>query len=465
MGRRKDGWRRGHAARVTLALGVAVAGCSEPANPPNLLLITVDTLRADRLECYGGPPGVGRAICALGEHGTRFQWAIAAAPYTAPSIASILTSQYPATHGVTQSAVSYLRKSAITLAETLGAAGYTTAAFISNPVIDRSRSLDQGFDVFDQRMRQRERNRPRHVERKAQATADSALAWAQVGVREPWFIWVHFQDPHGPYDAPGAAQTADPPNALRLKVNSSHSGNRGIPQYQVLPGLFTPPAYEARYLDEIRYLDPHVESLVRGLDALGQPPAVLLTSDHGEAFGEDEFYFAHGHSVGLDQIRVPLLWRPSRPREGNVVTHPVSLLDVAPTLLRVAGLEAPTAFQGRPLPLAETGVAHEGERPIFSEHVHRLAVISGDTYYARDRRTFDNDERDSISGGRIRPLPRRSARLRQEGPLPDYVVEEVAVLEKTLAEYLDDTRFHQGARRTDLPRGTREALSVLGYLE
>ncbi len=238
-----------------------------------------------------------------------------------------------------------------------------------------------------------------------------------------------------------------------------------IPQYQVLPGLFTPPAYEARYLDEIRYLDPHVRILVRGLDALGRPPAVLLTSDHGEAFGEDDFYFAHGHSVGLDQIRVPLLWRPPHPREGNVVTHPVSLLDVAPTLLRVAGLEAPGAFQGHPLPLPETGVAPDGNRRIFSEHDQRLAVISGDTYYARDRRKIEDDETDSMTGGRLRALPPRSARMRDEGPLPDYVVEEVAALEETLADFLDDTRFRHGARRTELREGAREALNALGYLE
>jgi arylsulfatase A-like enzyme len=400
-----------------------LAGCADPAKPPNLLLITVDTLRPDRLECYGGEPGVGAAICALAEHGTRFQWAIAAAPYTGPSIASILTSRYPADHGVTQSALSYLREANVTVAEALRAAGYLTAAFVSNPVVDKSRSLDQGFAVYDQRMRQRERNRPRYVERIAQDATDAALAWAQVAASEPWFLWVHFQDPHGPYDPPVVSPV------------------------------------------EIRYLDPHVRRLVDGLDALGAPPAVLLTSDHGEAFGEDDVWFAHGHSLGLDQIRVPLLWRPPQPRAPAVVARPVSLLDVAPTLLRVAGLELPPEFQGRPLPVPEAGGAESGERLIFSEHAHRLAVIAGDVYYARDRRRIAEDERDTVSGGRIRALPRRSARLPAADGFPEYIPGEAQGLEAAIADYLEATRFRRGAHRSELPEGTQEALRALGYLE
>jgi arylsulfatase A-like enzyme len=453
------------AAAAALSGCLALAGCAEPEVPPNLLLVTVDTLRADRLACYGGEADVGVAICALADGGTRFEWAIAAAPYTAPSVASILTSAYPAYHGVSQSALSYLRDTEVTLAEVLRAAGYQTAAFVSNPVIDRSRSLDQGFDVYDQRMRQRERNRPHYVERVGRDTTDAALAWAQVTARPPWFLWVHYQDPHGPYEPPGAAPGADDPTAARLPVNRTHSGHGGIPAYQALPGLFTAPAYERRYGEEIRYLDPHVRRLVEGLDALGDPPAVLLTSDHGEAFGEDDFWFAHGHSVGLDQIRVPLLWRPPRPRAPEVVTEPVSLLDVAPTLLRVAGLEAPEAFQGRPLPVPEAGGGKTGARRIFSEHVHRLAVIDGDRYYARDRRPVGAGERDRTSGGRFVALPRRSARLGGDGALPPYTPGEVPGLEAEIAGYLEATRSLRSARRSELPEGRREALRALGYLE
>jgi arylsulfatase len=245
-------------------------------------------------------------LCSLADGGIRFEWAFSTAPYTAPSIASILTGLYPSVHGVRQSAVSYLREEFDTLPELLRAAGYETAAFISNPVLERSHRLDQGFGVFDQEMPREERNRPGVVERVAQSATDAALAWAQIAAEPPWFMWVHFQDPHGPYEPPDASMGYDEKGGTRLPVlETDHSGLGGIPSYQALPGLFTREAYERRYADEIRYLDGHLKRLVEGLDALGDPPAVLVTADHGEAFGEDGYYFAHGHSVGLDQIRVP----------------------------------------------------------------------------------------------------------------------------------------------------------------
>jgi arylsulfatase A-like enzyme len=409
-------------------------------------------------------------MCALAERGTRFQWAIAPAPYTAPSVASVLTSRYPGYHGVSQSAVSYLRNETLTVAEVLRAAGYSTAAFISNPVLDRGRNFGQGFEVYDQRMTRHERNRPTHTERDAETTTDAMLAWAQVSAPPPWFIWVHFQDPHGPYEPPDSPAARDDPNGKRLEVQSDHAGLGGIPAYQALPGLFTTAAYERRYLDEIRYLDAHVKRLVDGLDALGDPPAVLLTADHGEAFGEDGFYFVHGHSVGLDQIRIPLLWRPPRPAPAAAETAPVSLVDVAPTLLRLAGLEIPAEFQGRPLPLAGNGrPPAEDERPIFSEHSHRAAVVAGDAYYARDRRPLRPGERDRISGGKLVPLPRRTARLLAEGPLPAYASAEAKggsePLEAELARFLDATRDKRGATRSDLPEEAQERLRALGYLE
>jgi arylsulfatase A-like enzyme len=463
--------RRWASAAAGLALLAGMTHCTrEPAGPPNLLLLTVDTLRADRLACYGGDPDVGREICALAEGGKRFDWAIATAPYTAPSIASALTSQYPGYHGVGQSAVSYLRKETLTVAELLSTAGYGTAAFVSNPVLDRGRNFDQGFEVYDQRMTRQERNRPGYTERDAEATADATLAWARVAAHRPWFIWVHFQDPHGPYEPPDSPAARDDPKGTRLEVQEDHSGLGGIPAYQALPGLFTTGAYERRYLDEIRYLDAHVKRLVEGLDALGDPPAVLLTADHGEAFGEDGYYFVHGHSVGLDQIRIPLLWRPPRPAPAAAETAPVSLVDVAPTLLHLAGVEIPAEFQGRPLPLAGTGRRPEqAQRPIFSEHSHRAAVIVGDVYYARDRRPIGPGERDRISGGPILPIPRRTARLSAQTPLPAYASAEAKgsseSLEAELAGFLDATRDRRGATRSELPDGAQEHLRALGYLE
>jgi len=310
------------------------------------------------------------------------------------------------------------------------------------------------------------------VERVAHSTTDAALAWAQIAANPPWFIWVHYQDPHGPYEPPGSSIGYDEKDGTRLPVlENDHSGLGGIPSYQALPGLFTREAYERRYADEIRYLDSHLKRLVEGLDALGDPPAVLLTADHGEAFGDDGYYFAHGHSVALDQIRVPLLWRPAEPGAPAVERAAVSLLDIPPTLLQIAGLEAPEAWLGHPLPVAGSRIPVDvPERAIFAEHSRRAAVIVGDAYFARDSRKVVEGERDPNSGGVVKLLPPRTARLDAAGALPGYEPAGgnavAAALEPALARFLAEAaRSRSGAEHDSVPDEMRERLRALGYTE
>jgi arylsulfatase len=445
-----------------LALGCTSHGDERPA----LLLITVDTLRPDRLACYGGPPDIGTGICAIAEQGTRFVWSFSPAPSTAPSIASILTSSWPSSHGVTQFAATILSEQARTLAESLSDAGYDTAAFVANPVLRRGRQLEQGFAIYDDRMTRREPNRPELREREAGEVTDAALAWLRVA-RRPWFLWVHYQDPHGPYQPPRATRRRDPPDATPLPLLSDHSGYQGIPAYQALPGLRSLEAYEQRYQDEIRHVDLHVARLLAGADAIGPRPWVVLTADHAEAFGEDGYFFAHGHSVGMDQIRVPLLVRPATPGPAGVATRPVSGVDVAPTLLRAAGLPIPDSFQGNPLPLRGEE-ASEPIRTLVAEHRARAAVVVGSTYYARDRHPIAPKTPDAITGGVLLPLPPRIAKLETDGRPAEYRAvpeQKLAQLEALLARFLrsgPESETHQAPRLTETER---EALSALGYLE
>lgn len=453
--------------RAALGLLAIVAACAPPApeGPPNLLLITVDTLRADRLACYGGAPDVGNTICSIGDSGARFVWAFASASSTGPSVASILTSQYPSEHRVTQFTTTRMPDEALTVAEVLSQAGYATAAFVSNPVLRRARNFDQGFDLYDDEMTRREPNRPNWREREAAAATEAALLWAR-NTEGPWFLWIHYQDPHGPYTAPDGTAGGDAAGDPPLPVLQDHSGWRGIPAYQRIPGLFTARAYERRYADEIRYLDRQVRRLLDGLAEVGDEPSVVLTADHGEAFGEDEFYFAHGHSLGLDQIRVPLLYRSSgRERgRGRVVEQPASILDVAPTLLAEAGLPAPERFRGHSLSRTD-----HTPRLLFAEHRLRIAMITGRTYYARDTVRMPAPVPDPITGGVLPPLPARTARLDGDGRWQAYRVATAdgiaGDLEPFLAAHLRRAAGGKAAEEITLDPGTEEMLRSLGYVE
>ncbi len=453
--------------KAWLAVLALAAGCGPPpASGPDLVLITVDTLRPDWLPCYGGAADTGGAMCGVvGVSGVRYEWAFSTAPATAPSIGSVLTSSYPSEHRLFQVSARPIRDDIPALPELLSQAGYRTAAFVSNPALGRARGLHRGFDLYDDEMPRRDPDRPGLAERAASDATDAALAWIRR-TPPPWFLWVHYQDPHGPYDPPGDEPLPeDPPGAPQLPVLRDASGWKGIPNYQALPGLRSEASYRARYAAEIRFLDRQVARLLDGVAAASPRHGTLLTADHGEAFGEDGYYFAHGHSVALDQIRVPLLWRPPGFARAGVVSTPVSLIDVAPTLLAAAGLPAPPAFRGRPLPLSG-GAADATGRPLFSEHSERLAVVFDGRYLARDLRNL-RGVRDRNSGGLLHPLPPRTAELRAGDAFPVYqrpdAGERDAGLVAMLAAFARDRAAPPAP--TPLDEEMRERLRALGYVE
>ncbi len=446
-------------AAVAAAL---TSGCG-PDGParPDLVLISVDTLRPDRLACYGGAADVGNAICALGDAGVRYAWAFSTASSTPPSIASLETARLPRDHGAT----GRLASDAVTLAETLAANGYSTGGFVANPVLSRSRGgrgFDQGFAVYDDQMQRRELNRPL-LEREARELTDSALAWVR-DAKPPFFLWIHYQDPHGPYDPPDAPAARDASDAQPLlPVLADQSGWNGIPAYQVLGDARAPATYEGRYADEIRYVDAQIARLVATLDARPARPAILLTADHGEAFGEDGFWFAHGHSLAIDQIHIPMFWRPAQAQPGRVVAKPVSNLDVAPTLVAAAGIPLPPSFEGVSLDARESSA---NTSPLYAEHRLRVAVIAGDHYYARDRTPFTEPQPEPVSGGLVPPLPPRTAALPADGRFTGYADSAATpALERLVAAFLAQPSAPATATPRVLDDQSREALRALGYLE
>ncbi len=344
---------------------LAALACSEP--PRDVLLITVDTLRADHLSSYGFELATSPNIDALAAHSALFERAVAASSSTAPSHASILTSLYPRQHSIGYRNGDTRLEGAVTLAELLRARGYATAAFVGNAVLRRRIGLDRGFDTYDDELPEPEASRPLVFERRARQTTERALAWL-ARAEEPFFLWVHYQDPHGPYDPPdGYADTFAPerdPDEPPLPRLESSLATGGIPAYQALPGLTRASEYRARYADEIRYADHWIGELLaspRLRDAI-----VVFTADHGESLGEGGHYFMHGTTTLPPEAHVPLLVRAPGVAPARIATT-VSHVDIAPTILELAGVPAPSGMRGVALGPGLRGEAPLAERVVYCD--------------------------------------------------------------------------------------------------
>lgn len=345
---------------VALALcGVLVAaGCGSGPRPSNLVLITIDTLRADHLGIDGYRRDTSPNLDALARDGKWFPRCYTQSVTTRASHASLFTSSLPSASGVLSNAEEYPGRASIMSA--LRARGFTTAGFVSSVVLDRTFGVQRQLDHFDDLLTTSERNRPFMGERPARETFRAALRYLAGRDRQkPFFVWIHLIDPHGPYAAPeqpdrflGDAMAGAKPAALRLGA-----GNRGfaeIPLYQILHGVRDPRYYVARYDAEIRYTDEALGDFVSQLKALDLFDGTLLavTADHGETLDEPSHrrYFSHGLVAYEEDSRVPLVLHAVRGRRRLAAidaTRPVLSIDVAPTLLDLLGVKAPPQFAGR----------------------------------------------------------------------------------------------------------------------
>ncbi len=398
--RRGAAWADGGASRshartvlLTALVGLlAVVGCEQPVLRPNLLLlITVDTLRADRLGAYGSERALTPHIDALAADGVVFGRAYAPASFTVPSVAALMTGRYPEALGIWTNE-SGLPDGVPTLASRLGAAGWRTSAVVSNYVLRRASGVDRGFDQYDDRCPQLEAVR-RRPERIAKATTADALAaldgCASAGA--PCFLWVHYQDPHGPYTPPEAlrARYLERERGVEggttlLPLALGDRGIGGLPGYQVVDGQREVAFYRSGYDAEVRYLDEHVGHLLAGVRdrGLGERAVIVFAADHGEGLGEHDYWFAHGEYLTEPLVRVPLVvvapgMRPSR--RDDVV----SLVDVLPTLLGVLGDVPAGAGSGRDV-FADAGP--EAGRVAYLANlggaaVERHGIVEGDYKY------------------------------------------------------------------------------------
>ena len=345
---------------------VAATGCRPVrGNRVNVLLITLETTRADHLSTYGYARDTSPSIDRLAAEGVAFERHSTVSPRTNPSLASLLTSSYPYEHGV-RNLLLPLEPDNRTLAEALRAAGYVTGAIQTHPRLISASGLAQGFDTYDD-------------DYKAHALADQACArardWIERSSRgsRPWFYWIHLMDPHWTYDPPVPWRTRyareDPRTTATYEALRARTRTIG-------PIIFRndmPPeevaSFVALYDGEIRYTDEAIGRLVSSLEALGVEgkTLVVLTADHGESLGEHDYFFEHGDLGSEPEVHIPLVMRwPGTIRPGGRVAATVSSVDVGPTVLDLAGLPADPSFRGRSLrPYLEGKGADD--RPCFGE--------------------------------------------------------------------------------------------------
>jgi len=345
------------AALLPLALGVS-AGCAPEALHPDVVLIAVDTLRADHSSVHGYERDTTPQLEALAREGTRFEVAYSPMSITGAAIASLFTGLHPAGHLVLDNGIA-LSDAQESLAEMFRASGYQTAAIVSSFVLDAKFGFGQGFDHYDDDFdaesasfvmeKWQGRERVAAFDRRADQTTDAAIRWLEAGRDRgrPCFLFVHYFDPHAPYLPPGAA-------ALRF---TAPRGSEPLAS-QV-----------ARYDSEIAFADAQIGRLLAALSAVGldRTSIVVATSDHGEGLMQRN-YMTHGLFVYEEEVRVPLVVRwPDRVAAGRVVTAPVALVDLAPTLVDLTGIELPRRrFDGASLAAGLLGEADFDEtRAVF----------------------------------------------------------------------------------------------------
>ncbi len=425
----RSAWRA-----AAIALLVASAACNRielhplgwgrpTPQGPNVLLVTIDTLRADHVGAYGARDAATPTLDALAAEGARFETAIASSPLTLPSHASILTGRYPPAHGVRHNGTFRLEAEVETLAERMTEAGYSTGAFVSAWVLSRPFGLAQGFDRFDDRMSARRAVAGGYLERKAADTTGQAIAWLAQCER-PFFLWVHYYDPHADYSPPAPLDE----------------------RFRARP-----------YDGEIAHVDAELARLLGALRDSGrlERTLVVATADHGESLGE-HLEETHSYTLYDATLAVPLLVRGPGVPAGRVVGGVVRSVDVAPTILARAGIAAPAGLDGEDLsPLWSDGPPSTREayaETLATELDHGwspiFAVRTSTHHYVRAPRPELYD---------VRSDPRQVHDLAARDPVGGPTIVR---LDAEIERVLGETR---GADAAEVDADTRARLAALGY--
>jgi arylsulfatase A-like enzyme len=423
------------------------------AADPHLVLLSVDTLRADAVGVYGAEDAKTPAIDALAAAGVLFEDAQTTIGKTGPAFASIFTSLYPPTHGARRNA-QRMRTDIPVLAEILGEAGYEAAAFISNWTLRADLvGLDRGFDHYDEEFNQA-RNAVGVMERHADDIAKTAERWLRrrAGDEErsgrPLLLWVHFSDPHSPYLERTGFTPPVPPRERRTSGWQKRW----------------------RYQSEVNYVDHWLGRLSEAIEELLPGPRfTLFLSDHGESMGEHD-YWGHGKNVHWPNARIPMILAGPDLPAGLEVQAPVGVVDVLPTVLELLRVEAPPDLEGRSLvPFRTGGDGSDTPRYVIGDKHSALTAKS------RRNAPYENPLQISLEVNGAKVLHDFSKRRTtyfdlttdpgEERPLDKPPVDLVPPLGRRLVNWYRDLEKYEAKSGTVLSEDDIRQLKSLGYID
>ncbi len=416
---------------LILSLGLVniLPGCDgekadekSPLANHNVLLITLDTTRADRLGCYGYANAQTPALDAIAARGILFEDAVAQVPLTLPSHGAIMTGRFPKEFGVRINNQGAIGSTHPTLASVFKQHGYRTAAFVATFVLDARFGLNRGFDLYDDDMiNVSMQTQPLEWEQPANIIADRALAWLDADKSKPFFAWLHFYDPHDPYTPP--------------------------------------PPYPKTYEGEMAFMDTQIKRVTDWLDKSGQRDRtlVIVVGDHGESFGE---HGENGHGMFLyhTSMHVPLLVaHPMLTAKSSRVANTVGAIDVFPTLLDLFGWPKPEGLLS--VSLAEAiRTGQSPPRDVYSE-----SDYVWHSYGWAQQRSFTNPDRKFISSTRCEFFDRKSDPAEKIN-LCEVQKSEAAEMSNKLAELYSDM-IPTEAEKLPPSAAATKALASLGYVE
>ena len=466
---------------------------------PNILWVTIDTIRADHMSAYQSKVRTP-AFDALAREGVLFEQAIAQIPVTGPSHTTMQTGTGPWTHGALLNGIP-VPDDLETFPELLHTQGYATGAFVSAVVLERSMKLSRGFEVYDDDFSwlqgsgklaawrtigwgKRFLNPDIVVERVAGRTVDNTLNWLdQQPTDVPWLAWVHLFDPHGPYEPPEPFDAAYYSGDPRDPSHTSMDNVNHVAAYlkKSLEGIRDTDYVIAQYDGEISYTDLQIARLLQFLDQqeLADNTVVIINGDHGESLGENGIWFDHGDDLYDAVTHVPWAIRyPGQIKPNTVVSAPVELVDLAPTLLHYLEVDRPDTFEGRSLkpvieghkPLRTSARAIAFDRPAnraareageITQPTYRIVALRSNDwlFVRRDAPNEDNELYDLTTdpGQTENILPEISANPEHQQMLEDLTLEADHVLAMGVS----------GVQRSnaDLSAEQTEKLRALGYIE